>query len=242
MGSSECIFEARDVCKEYQLGKVSVVALKQLSLAIYRSEMLCIMGPSGSGKTTLLNMLGLLDMPTSGQILLQNQPTENLNYSECAKLRRKYLSFIFQSFNLFPVLTAFENVEYPLLSHDLKKDERRERVWNALSDVQLREVAFHRPDEMSGGQQQRVAIARALVTAPLLILADEPTANLDSKSAVRIMNVLRRLNQSNGTTFIFSTHDPRVVKFATRTVHIQDGIIAHDSSQNTVAHIVAKRL
>jgi len=222
------ILEAVEICKEYTLGKTQVQALRGLSLTINAGEMLCIMGPSGSGKTTLLNLLGLLDTPTSGKLLLQGKPTQNLSYKEAARLRSRFLGFIFQSFNLFPVLNAFENVEYPLLFLPLSAKERRDKVWTALSDVQLREVALHRPDELSGGQRQRVAIARALVSKPLLILADEPTANLDSESAETIMTVMQRLNREHQSTFVFSTHDPRVVHHATRIVHISDGLIQED--------------
>jgi len=187
--------------------------------------MICIMGPSGSGKSTLLNLLGLLDSPSGGDILIQDRSTLGLSYAESAALRSHFLGFIFQSFNLFPVLTAFENIEYPLLFLGLSKKECQERVWQALADVQLREVALQRPDELSGGQRQRVAIARALVTRPMLIIADEPTANLDRASAETVMEVMQRLNRERGTTFIFSTHDPRVVHHATRIVEINDGVL-----------------
>ena len=237
-----CILEARQLHKQYRRGRLECTALETLDLHIFEGEMLCIMGPSGSGKTTLLNLLGLLDTPSGGELLLKDSPTQNLNYREAARLRSQYLSFIFQSFNLFPVLTAYENVEYPLLSLNLDKDERRDRVWQALSDVHLREVALHRPDELSGGQQQRVAIARALVIRPLLILADEPTASLDSHSTEIVMEVMRRLNAEKKTTFVFSTHDPRVVNYATRTVHLKDGAIADDSLQNVVSHLSSQRL
>lgn len=236
------ILQAQEVVKEYTLGKTHVQALRGLNLNIDSGEMLCIMGPSGSGKTTLLNLLGLLDTPSSGKILLQGKPTQNLPYKEAARLRSRFLGFIFQSFNLFPVLNAFENVEYPLLFHPLTRKERRDRVWKALAEVQLREVALHRPDELSGGQRQRVAIARALVTNPLLILADEPTANLDSESAEAIMAAMQRLNQGQRTTFVFSTHDPRVVHHATRIVRISDGVIQHDGPQATVTNILEKRI
>lgn len=236
------ILKALDVVKEYTMGKLHVQALRGLNLTISSGEMLCIMGPSGSGKTTLLNLLGLLDTPSSGQILLQGRPTQNLPYKDSAHLRSRFLGFIFQSFNLFPVLNAFENVEYPLLFHPLSRRERRERVWKALADVQLREVALHRPDELSGGQRQRVAIARALVTHPLLILADEPTANLDSESAEAIMAAMQRLNKEHQTTFVFSTHDPRVVHHANRIVRITDGVIQHDGTQSTVTDILEKRI
>ena len=237
------IIEIREVSKEYQLGKIVVRALKKIDLQIDAGEMLCIMGPSGSGKTTLLNRLGLLDTPNSGQLILQGTPTNHLSYKKAAKLRSQFLGFIFQSFNLFPVLTAFENIEYPLLFLPLTKKERTDRVWQALSDIQLREVALHRPDELSGGQRQRIAIARALVTSPLLILADEPTANLDSESAEAVMSVMGRLNKSRQTTFVFSTHDPRVTKHSKRIVHLSDGVIQHDEdSKATVTNLLEKRL
>ncbi len=236
------IIEVHDVLKEYQLGKITVRALKKVTIEILSGEMLCIMGPSGSGKTTLLNLLGLLDTPSAGKIILQGMPTQDLSYKQAARLRSHYLGFIFQSFNLFPVLNAFENVEYPLLFLPLTIKERRDRVWQALSDVQLREVALHRPDELSGGQRQRVAIARALVTHPVLILADEPTANLDHESAETVMSVMQRLNKTKQTTFVFSTHDPRVTHHATRIVRLSDGVIEHDNFQATVTDLVSKRL
>jgi putative ABC transport system ATP-binding protein len=233
MNDKLSLLEAINISKAYRLGKIKVRALRNVSLKIKSGEMLCIMGPSGSGKTTLLNLLGLLDQPTAGQIFLQGRLTRHLPYGEGAKFRSQFLGFIFQSFNLFPVLDAYENVEYPLIFFPLTKKERRERVLSALEDVQLSQVLDHRPDELSGGERQRVAIARALVTQPLLILADEPTANLDSKNAETIMTVMRHLNQARQTTFIFSTHDPRVTKYATRIVHLSDGVIQDDSGMET---------
>lgn len=236
------IVEVKEVSKEYPLGKLIVHALKKVDLEIQQGEMLCIMGPSGSGKTTLLNLVGLLDTPTSGQLILQGTPTNHLSYQKAAKLRSRFLGFIFQMFNLFPVLTAFENIEYPLLFLPLTKKERTDRVWSALSDIQLREIALHRPDELSGGQRQRIAIARALVTNPLLILADEPTANLDSESAEAVMSIMGRLNKSRQTTFVFSTHDPRVTKHSKRIVHLSDGAIQHDEDYKaTVTNLLEKR-
>ncbi|MFO1518864.1 MAG: ABC transporter ATP-binding protein [bacterium] len=225
------LLEANHVMKEYSLGKVKVQALKDLNLSVSEGEFLCIMGPSGSGKTTLLNMMGLLDTPSNGEILLNERSTSGLTYQEAAKLRSHYVGFIFQSFNLFPVLSAFENVEYPLLFLPLSKRERRDRVWEALSDVQLREVALHRPDELSGGQRQRVAIARAIVNRPKLVMADEPTANLDSASTENVISLMQRLNQKNKTTFVFSTHDPRVMHHATRIVTLKDGAILKDQRE-----------
>jgi len=237
------LMEAVDVVKEYELGKVKVKALQKVNLKIYKGEFLCIMGPSGSGKTTLLNLLGLLDDPTSGQILLEGKPTDHLSYAQTARLRTHFLGFIFQSFNLFPVLNAYENIEYPLLFFPFSAEERRDRVWEALSDVQLREVALHRPDELSGGQRQRVAIARALVTRPLLIMADEPTANLDSASAESVMALMQKLNKEHKTTFIFSTHDPRVTHHATQIVHLRDGAIHdHHLQKASVTNLLEKRI
>jgi len=236
------ILKTEALAKHYILGKVKVPALKNLNMEIHAGEMISLLGPSGSGKTTLLNLLGLLDRPSSGRICLKDRPTESLNYQEMAKLRSEFLGFIFQSFNLFPVLNAFENIEYPLLFLSLSKKERQKRVWDALSEVQLREVALHRPDELSGGQRQRVAIARALVTQPLLILADEPTANLDSHSTETVMSVMQRLNRTKHTTFIVSTHDPRVIQYVTRVVKIGDGVIKDDTIQAPVANLASKRL
>jgi putative ABC transport system ATP-binding protein len=223
------IIEAKDVVKEYILGKVTVSALRKLNLKIAEGEILCIMGPSGSGKTTLLNMIGLLDFPTQGEIILEGTPTHHHSYQKAAELRSRYLGFIFQSFNLFPVLNVAENIEYPMLFLPISKKVRSDRIDRALKDVQLQEVAFHRPDELSGGQRQRVAIARALVTHPALILADEPTANLDSHTAEAIMSVMQNINQNYKTTFVFSTHDPRVTRYATRIVRLCDGVIEDES-------------
>jgi putative ABC transport system ATP-binding protein len=233
MNERPSLLEAINISKAYRLGKIKVQALKNVNLMIGSGEMLCIMGPSGSGKTTLLNLLGLLDEPTSGQIFLQGRLTRHLPYGEGAKLRSQFLGFIFQSFNLFPILSAYENVEYPLLFSSMSRKKRREHVSNALEEVQLTQVADHRPDELSGGERQRAAIARALVTQPLLILADEPTANLDSKTAETIMTVMRHLNQTRRTTFIFSTHDPRVTQHATRIVHLSDGVIQDNGRTKT---------
>lgn len=219
------VIETKKLVKDYQLGKLTVSALKGIDLQVEYGEFLCLMGPSGSGKTTLLNLIGMLDTPTSGEILVHNVPAHFMNYQQGSEFRKLHLGFVFQSFNLFPVLNAFENVEYPLLFFPLAKKERRDRVWEMLGEVRLREVAFHRPDELSGGQRQRVAIARALVTHPLLILADEPTANLDGESTEIIVSLMQELNRKHRTTFIFSTHDPRVVKHAHRIVRLQDGRI-----------------
>lgn len=236
------ILEVKNVYKEYPIGKLKVRALNGVNLTTQAGEFLCVMGPSGSGKTTLLNLIGLLDEPSSGEIRLQGKSTSNLSYAKAAKIRSRFLGFIFQSFNLFPVLNSYENVEYPLLFHPLKKKERDFRVWSALEELGIKDVARHRPDELSGGQRQRVAIARALVTRPLLILADEPTANLDSRSADAVISAMQNLHQQHKTTFIFSTHDPRVMQHAHRIVNLKDGVIENGAYQEAVSDIAEKYL
>jgi len=236
------ILDVKNVHKDYPIGKLLVRALNGVNLTIQTGEFLCVMGPSGSGKTTLLNLIGLLDEPSSGEIQLQGKSTSHLSYKEAAKIRSHFLGFIFQSFNLFPVLNSYENIEYPLLFHPLNKKERELRVWTALEELGIKEVAKHRPDELSGGQRQRVAIARALVTRPLLILADEPTANLDSQSANAVISAMQRLHKEHQTTFIFSTHDPRVMEHAHRIVNLKDGVIENGAIQEIVPDIAKKSL
>lgn len=212
----------RDVTKSYRLGKLTVSALAGVSLTVEAGEFLAVAGPSGSGKTTLLNLIGCLDTPTSGEILIDSEPVSGLSPGRRADLRARKLGFIFQTFNLIPVLTAFENVEYPLLIHRRGGDVAA-RVRAALEQVGLADRARHRPPELSGGQQQRVAIARALVGQPALVLADEPTANLDSHTSHDIIQLMRGLNREQGTTFVFSTHDPRIMQAADRVLEISDG-------------------
>ena len=212
----------RDVSKTYRLGKVTVTALAGVSLAVKAGEFLAVAGPSGSGKTTLLNLIGCLDTPTSGEVAIDGQAINGLSPGRRADLRARKLGFVFQTFNLIPVLTAWENVEYPLLLQRDRGDVAA-RVRAALEHVGLADRARHRPPELSGGQQQRVAIARALVTDPALVLADEPTANLDSRTGHEIVELMRRLNRERGTTFVFSTHDPRIVNAADRVLEISDG-------------------
>ncbi|HEY9766140.1 MAG TPA: ABC transporter ATP-binding protein [Chroococcales cyanobacterium] len=216
------IVSIKQVTKIYPMGKTQVQALNGVDLTIEKGEFLAIAGPSGSGKSTLLNMLGCLDVPTEGTVIIDGQDLAKLSEHARATLRRKKLGFIFQGFNLIPVLTAFENVEMPLR---LKGENNLQRVWEALDGVGLREHAHHRPAELSGGQQQRVAIARALVTDPLIVLADEPTANLDSKTGEAIIELMKKISLEKGTTFIFSTHDAKVMNKATRTVRLTDGRI-----------------
>jgi putative ABC transport system ATP-binding protein len=212
----------KDVTKTYRLGRLTVTALAGVSLAVRTGEFLAVAGPSGSGKTTLLNLIGCLDTPTSGEIAIDGEPVSALSPGRRADLRASKLGFVFQTFNLIPVLTAYENVEYPLLIHR-RGGNVATRVRAALEQVGLGDRAKHRPPELSGGQQQRVAIARALVGEPALVLADEPTANLDSHTGHDIIELMRRLNREHGTTFVFSTHDPRIMQAADRVLEISDG-------------------
>jgi putative ABC transport system ATP-binding protein len=211
-----------DVSKTYRLGTLSVTALAGVSLRVAAGEFLAVAGPSGSGKTTLLNLIGCLDTPTAGEIAIDGEPVTRWSAGRRADLRARKLGFVFQTFNLIPVLTAWENVEYPLLIRRRTGDVAA-RVAKALEQVGLAERARHRPSELSGGQQQRVAIARALVGEPSLVLADEPTANLDSATGHEIVELMRRLNRERGTTFVFSTHDPRIMKAADRVLEMSDG-------------------
>jgi putative ABC transport system ATP-binding protein len=223
------IARLEDVSKDYQTGEVIVPALREVNLEIDEGEFLSIAGPSGSGKTTLLNLVGCLDVPTKGRVLLDGTDIATLKQDARADIRRNQIGFIFQTFNLVPVLTAFENVEFPLtlLGH-ISARERREKVEGLLNTVGLGDMMLRRPPELSGGQQQRVAIARALVKNPKLVLADEPTANLDSKTGDTILDLMRDINQREGTTFIFSTHDQMVMDFARRLIILRDGRIAED--------------
>jgi putative ABC transport system ATP-binding protein len=219
------------VVKEYQLGKITVPALKEVSLAIAAGEFLSIAGPSGSGKTTLLNLVGCVDTATSGTVLVDGQDTAKLSEKKLTRLRLDRLGFIFQSFNLVGVLDAFQNVEFPLLLQgNASKKERKDRVDDLLNKVGLQEHGHHRPNELSGGQRQRVAIARALVTRPRIILADEPTANLDSKTGGAIIDLMKSINETDGTTFIFSTHDARVMQHADRLIQLEDGRVVEGTN------------
>ena len=213
--------------KVYLLGDQKVTALRDITLAIEPGVFLALAGPSGSGKTTLLNLIGCIDRPTSGRIFINDQDVTCQTSDQLADLRARNIGFIFQSFNLFPVLTARENVEYPLLNrNDIDKAERRRRVKYFLDVVGLSRVLDHRPNQLSGGQRQRVAIARALAIQPAIVLADEPTANLDHSIGQEILALMKKINRQLGTTFIFSTHDRRVMKMADRLVKIEDGQIS----------------
>jgi putative ABC transport system ATP-binding protein len=221
------IVSVKDVSKVYTLGKTEVPALRGVSLEVEQGEFLSIAGPSGSGKTTLLNLVGCVDTPSSGTVLVDGQDTGKLTERALTELRLRRIGFIFQSFNLVQVLSVFQNVEFPLLLQGgLTKQERSDRVLALLDAVGIREYARHRPSELSGGQRQRVAVARALVTRPHLVLADEPTANLDSQTGANIIDLMREMNRRDGTTFIFSTHDPKVMGHASAIVRIADGQIA----------------
>jgi putative ABC transport system ATP-binding protein len=218
------IVSVKDAVKTYSLGKVAVPALRGITLDVGVGEFLSIAGPSGSGKTTLLNLIGCVDTPTSGTVQVAGKDTRALSERELTDLRLHTIGFIFQSFNLVSVLSVFQNVELPLLlQRELGTAERRTRVMALLDRVGIREYASHRPSELSGGQRQRVAIARALVGQPKLVLADEPTANLDSVTGQNILDLMKELNRTEGTTFIFSTHDHRVMAHASAVVRLADG-------------------
>ena len=224
--AAETVVEIQGVGKEYVLGKQTVTALQDISLTISKGEFMALAGPSGSGKSTLLNLIGCIDTPTSGTVHIKGQNVGGKSADELADLRLNTLGFVFQTFNLLPVLSAWENVEYPLLQqHGLDKKTRQQRVSHYLDIVGLERYAHHRPNELSGGQRQRVAIARALATHPSIVLADEPTANLDHKTGEGILQLMKQLNQDEGTTFIFSTHDKRVMEMADRVIELADGRI-----------------
>jgi putative ABC transport system ATP-binding protein len=217
-----------NVTKDYALGRTTVPALRGVSLAVEPGELITVAGPSGSGKSTLLNLIGCLDHPTSGRVLIGEADVATLADDALSDLRAERIGFIFQTFNLIPVLSALENVEFPLLvrrSTGRGKGSVRARADQALAEVGLSDFARHRPDELSGGQRQRVAIARALVTDPVIVLADEPTANLDSATGDAIVGLMEEINRRDGTTFIFSTHDPRIMARAPRVVRLADGRI-----------------
>jgi putative ABC transport system ATP-binding protein len=221
------IISVRGVTKDYQLGKTIVPALRGVDLAVEKGEFLSIAGPSGSGKTTLLNLIGCVDTPTAGTVEVDGRDTRQLSERQLTDLRLHTIGFIFQSFNLVQVLSVFQNVEFPLLLQGgAGKAERAARVLALLEAMGIREYAAHRPSELSGGQRQRVAVARALVTRPKLVLADEPTANLDSQTGQNIIDLMRDMNRKDGTTFVFSTHDPKVMAHASALVRIADGQVA----------------
>lgn len=213
-----------DVSKTYRMGEVDVAALDHVSLEIPQGMFTALVGPSGSGKTTALNLIGCLDRPSEGSVTVAGQAVGSMNRRESAEFRGSHLGFVFQDFNLLPVLTVFENVAYPLLMiRDWPRDQRRAAVAKVLDDVGMADQADKYPAQLSGGQKQRVAIARALVGGPALVLADEPTANLDGATAQKVVALMKRMRDESGATFVFSTHDPRVMDQAEATFHIQDG-------------------
>jgi len=222
------ILEARDVTKVYETRGVETPALRGVTLAVEAGEFSALAGPSGSGKTTLLNLFGALDAPTSGEIVLEGQVLGELSSHELAELRLHKLGFVFQAYNLIPVLSARENVEFVMELQDVNATERRERAEKLLAEVGLADLGDKRPLEMSGGQQQRVAVARAIASGPRIVLADEPTANLDSKTAGQLLDLMHAMNRERGVTFLFSTHDPMVIDKALRVVRLVDGRIAAD--------------
>ncbi len=216
----------------FKIGEVETRALRGVNLTIQNGEFTALVGPSGSGKTTLLQLIGLLDQPTTGSVTINGQDATNLSRNQRADLRKDAIGFVFQFFALIPTLTAYENIEMPLLLNGTKPAQRKARVNEMLEAVGLTDRTHHRPDQLSGGQQQRVAVARALATNPKLILADEPTANLDTENGRQVMDIMQKLNKDTGVTFVFATHDPRVISYANRVVTLQDGLIEKDSKAN----------
>jgi putative ABC transport system ATP-binding protein len=221
-----------DICKTYRQGEVDIKALDHLSIEIDKGEFVCLMSPSGGGKTTLLNAIGGLDIPDSGEVWVAGSRVDQMSKGELADLRLASIGFVFQAYNLIPVLTARENVEFVMQVQGVSAAERREKSLAILKEVGLHGLEDRRPAEMSGGQQQRVAVARAIVSRPALVLADEPTANLDSHTSADLMELFTELNQHHNTTFIIATHDQRVMRYAKRLVRMLDGRIVEDLEQN----------
>ena len=222
------IVETRNLRKTYHFGDTEVEALGGVDISIETKEFIAVWGPSGSGKSTLCNLIGLLDMPTSGDVLIKGESANGLSDAQRSELRNDSIGFVFQDFNLIPVLTALENVMLPLQVQGVSRKEASERAEFHLEEVELQDRMGHRPQKMSGGQQQRVAIARSLVTDPVLVLADEPTANLDTRNANRIIDLMRKVNEEEGAAFLFSTHDDRLLDRVDRRVNLQDGEILED--------------
>ena len=236
------VVRVENVSKDYLLGEQKVQALKDITLAIEAGVFLAIAGPSGSGKTTLLNLIGCIDSPSRGKVFVCDEDVSGKTPDHLAELRARTIGFIFQTFNLLPVLSAAENVEYPLLSRrDISKAERRRRIGYFLEVVGLAKFGRHRPNQLSGGQRQRVAIARALAIQPAIVLADEPTANLDHATGDGILLLMKRINREFGTTFIFSTHDQRVMEMADKLVRIEDGQIIAQHAERELMDLPLER-
>jgi len=232
-GANNTIIQVRDLTKVYRFGEVEVHALRGVSLSIQRREFLAIMGPSGSGKSTFMNILGFLDQPTQGQYLLEGISGERLSRDELAEIRNRKIGFVFQGFNLLARTSALENVELPMIYARTPTLKRKEMARKALSEVGLAGREHHHPSQLSGGEQQRVAIARALVNQPSIILADEPTGNLDSTTSIEIMGIFRRLNQDLGITIIMITHEPDIALYAKRNIHFRDGLVVDDRENSS---------
>ncbi len=228
--TEEVLLSLSDIRRDYVLGEAKVEALKGVTLRIHRGEFVAVWGPSGSGKSSLMNILGLVDAPTSGEVALEGVPIGKLSDNALSDLRSRKVGFIFQSFNLIPVLSALENVMVPLQIQGVGASEARERASQALKEVGLENQSNARPDKMSGGQRQRVAIARALVTSPSIVVADEPTANLDSENSYMVVKLMRELNRSKRVTFIFTTHDPRLLDLVDRKLLLKDGLLQTDET------------
>lgn len=219
------LLRLEDIKKHYELGKTKIEAVKGVSFEVEEGDFISIVGPSGCGKTTLLNILGLIDEPSSGTIYFEDKNMGSIDDNEGAETRLTKIGFIFQSFNLIPVLTIYENIEFPMILSGVKKRERKERIDHLVSSVGLDDFISHKPDELSGGQRQRVAIARSLVNQPRVVIADEPTANLDSETGGMVVELMRSLNEEQQVTFIFSTHNPEVMKYARKVFYLRDGLI-----------------
>jgi putative ABC transport system ATP-binding protein len=228
------IIRLEDVKKDYPLGKTTVHAVKGVSFEICKGDFISIAGPSGSGKSTILNMIGCIDTPTAGIVEINDQNTSDLSDFRITRLRHEVIGFIFQSFNLIPVLNVYENIEFPLLLGKTKRDKKETADWInfLIEEVGLKEWTKHKPNELSGGQRQRVAIARALVTKPQIVLADEPTANLDSKTGEAIINLMKKVNRDLDTTFIFSTHDMTIVEIADHIIRLHDGLVESEEHRD----------
>jgi putative ABC transport system ATP-binding protein len=237
----EPLIQVKDLVKVYSLGEVEVQALRSVSLSVDRGEFVAIMGASGSGKSTFMNIIGFLDQPTSGQYLLEGINGENLSRDELAEIRNQKIGFVFQGFNLLSRTSALENVELPLVYAGASPSKRKEMAQKALSEVGLKGREHHHPSQLSGGEQQRVAIARALVNQPSILLADEPTGNLDSKTSEEIMGIFQRLNQDLGITIIMITHELDIASFAKRNILFRDGKIVDDRNNSSPAIIVRGR-